>query len=75
MVIIMKRIKVVIQNLKVFCNTLKKQVKLKIVKILPYFQEEMMVQEYVIRLEKKKNKEKKQIKICQLTYSRQKKNH
>jgi len=37
-----------------FCKRLKKQVKVEIVKILPCFQEEMMVQENPIYLEKKK---------------------
>ena len=35
---------------------------MEIVGILSYFQEEMMVQENSIKLEKKKNEEKKQIK-------------
>ena len=46
-----------------FCKRLEKQVEVEIIRILPYFQEEMMVQEDPIYLEKKKNnKEKKQIK-------------
>jgi len=45
----------------VFCKRLEKQVKLEIVMILSRFQEEMMVQEESIWLEKK-NEEKKQIK-------------
>ena len=36
------------------------------VRILPYFQEEVMVYENLIRLEKKKNEEKNQIKTGKL---------
>ena len=46
-----------------FCKRLEKQVEVEIIRILSYFQEEMMVQEDPIYLEeKKKSKEKKQIK-------------
>ena len=44
-------IEIVLQNLKVFYQRLKKQVKVEIIRILPCFQEEMMTQENSVGLE------------------------
>ena len=40
MVTIKERIKVVIQNLKLFCKRVEKQIKVEIARILPYFSRE-----------------------------------